>query len=54
VLGFDVDEPVDLLSGRRFAAMGVGGAVEGDFFDWVLEDARGRPRKATVEFGCAN
>jgi len=42
VLGFDVDDPVDLLSGRRFTAMGVGGAVEGDFFDWVLEDARGR------------
>jgi N-6 DNA Methylase len=42
VLGFEVDDPADLLSGRRFAAMGVGGAVEGDFFDWVLEDAKGR------------
>jgi hypothetical protein len=42
VLGFEVDDPADLLSGRRFAAMGVGGAVEGDFFDWVLDDAKGR------------
>ena len=42
VLGFEVDDPADLLSGRRFAAMGVGGAVESDFFDWVLEDAGGR------------
>ncbi len=41
VLGFDVDDPIDLLSGRRFAEMGVLGAVEGDFFDWVLEDPAG-------------
>jgi hypothetical protein len=42
VLGFEVDDPADLLSGRRFAAMGVSGAVESDFFDWVLENAKGR------------
>jgi hypothetical protein len=42
VLGFDVDDPVDLLSGRRFIAMGVVGAVEGDFFGWVLDDQAGR------------
>lgn len=42
VVGFDVDDPADLLSGRRFAAMGVLGAVEGDFFDWVLDDPAGR------------
>src|SRR5438046_2928416 len=28
--GFDVDDAADLLSGRRFAAIGVLGAVEGD------------------------
>jgi len=42
VLDFDVDDPAHLLSGRRFAARGVLGAVEGDFFDWVLENAAGR------------
>jgi SAM-dependent methyltransferase len=42
VLDFDIENPADLLSGRPFAALGVGGAVEGDFFDWVLEDAKGR------------
>jgi len=42
VLGFDVDDPALLMSGRRFIAMGVVGAVEADFFDWVLEDAKGR------------
>lgn len=41
VLGFDVDDPIDLLSGRRFAETGVLGAVEGDVFDWVLEDPAG-------------
>jgi SAM-dependent methyltransferase len=42
VLGFEVDNPADILSGRRFVAMGVVGAVEGDFFDWVLDDPSGR------------
>lgn len=42
VVGFDVDDPADLLSGRRFVAMGVLGAVESDFFDWVLDDPAGR------------
>jgi SAM-dependent methyltransferase len=41
VLGFEVDKPDELLSGRRFTALGVLGAVEGDFFDWVLEDNAG-------------
>jgi N-6 DNA Methylase len=41
VAGFDADDPADLLSGRRFAAIGVLGAVEGDFFDWVLDDPAG-------------
>jgi hypothetical protein len=42
VLGFEVDDPEDVLSGRRFTAMGVLGAVESDFFDWVLDDRSGR------------
>jgi hypothetical protein len=42
VVGFEVDDPAELLSGRRFAAMGVIGAVEGDFFDWIVADAAGR------------
>jgi hypothetical protein len=42
VLGFEVDDPDQLLSGRRFTALGVLGAVEGDFFDWVLADKAGK------------
>ncbi len=42
VLGFEVDNPAELLSGRRFTALGVLGAVEGDFFDWVLEEKAGK------------
>jgi len=42
VLGFEVENPDELLSGRRFTALGVGGAVEGDFFDWVLADKTGK------------
>ena len=41
VLDFPTDDPAEVLSGRRFVAMGVLGAVEGDFFDWVLDDAKG-------------
>lgn len=41
VLGFDVDDPAKLLSGRHFTERGVLGAVESDFFDWVLEDSAG-------------
>ena len=36
VLGMDVPEPEDLLSGRPFQDAGIGGVVEADFFDWVL------------------
>ncbi|HEY7550378.1 MAG TPA: N-6 DNA methylase, partial [Hyphomicrobiaceae bacterium] len=42
VLGFEVDRPDELLSGRRFTAMGVLGAVEDDFFNWVLDDKAGK------------
>lgn len=40
----DVDEadPTRLLSGRAFTDAGIHGAVESDFFDWVLADKDGR------------
>ena len=36
VLGIDMPEPGDLLAGRPFQEVGIGGAVEADFFDWPL------------------
>ncbi|MBI4337997.1 MAG: N-6 DNA methylase [Chloroflexi bacterium] len=41
VLGIDVPEPPDLLAGRPFLEAGIGGAVEADFFDWLLAHSRG-------------
>ncbi len=41
VLGNDVPEPADLLAGRSFQQAGIGGAVEADFFDWLLASSRG-------------
>ena len=37
VLGIPVPDPRDLLSGRPFEQAGITGAVESDFFDWILE-----------------
>ena len=37
VLGVDVPDAADLLAGRPFADAGIHGAVESDFFDWVLD-----------------
>lgn len=36
VLDVPSDNPADLLSGRALADIGIAGAVESDFFDWVL------------------
>jgi SAM-dependent methyltransferase len=36
VLHLREDDPARLLSGEAFEAAGIGGAVESDFFDWVL------------------
>jgi len=36
VLEVEADDPEAILSGRAFAAAGVYGAVESDFFDWIL------------------
>jgi hypothetical protein len=41
VLGLREDDPKHLLSGDAFRAAGIGGAVESDFFDWVVADAEG-------------
>ncbi|NJL50797.1 MAG: SAM-dependent DNA methyltransferase [Blastochloris sp.] len=41
VLGLRDDEPRRVLSGAAFEAAGIHGAVESDFFDWVVADAEG-------------
>jgi len=41
VLDLREDDPRQLLSGRAFEAAGIGGAVESDFFDWVVADRDG-------------
>jgi hypothetical protein len=41
VLGISDDEPKRVLSGASFQAISILGAVESDFFDWVVADAEG-------------
>jgi hypothetical protein len=41
VLDITAEDPADLLSGRSFEAAGIVGAVESDFFDWVLAAPEG-------------
>ncbi len=41
VLDMNEDDPARILSGRRFEAAGILGAVESDFFDWIIADAEG-------------
>lgn len=41
VLGVGIADPGDLLSGRRFQEVGIGGVVESDFFDWILASGKG-------------
>jgi hypothetical protein len=41
VLGLREDDPKHLLSGEAFQAAGISGAVESDFFDWVVADGDG-------------
>lgn len=41
VMDLREDEPKRMLSGEAFTAAGIGGAVESDFFDWVVADAEG-------------
>lgn len=41
VMDLPEDDPKRMLSGEAFAAAGIGGAVESDFFDWVVADPEG-------------
>jgi hypothetical protein len=41
VLGLRDDNPQHVLSGAAFESAGIFGAVESDFFDWVVADAEG-------------
>lgn len=41
VMQMHEDDPKRLLSGEAFASAGINGAVESDFFDWVVADAEG-------------
>lgn len=41
VLGLNEDDPARLLSGEALASAGIAGAVESDFFDWVVADSEG-------------
>ena len=41
VMGLHEDDPARLLSGVAFTAAGINGAVESDFFDWVVADPEG-------------
>lgn len=41
VLGVKINNPNDLLSGDPFMQAGIVGAVEADFFDWMLSSANG-------------
>jgi len=41
VLGLSEDEPARLLSGDALASAGINGAVESDFFDWIVDDPDG-------------
>jgi hypothetical protein len=42
VLNLREDDPSRLLSGDAFRAAGINGAVESDFFDWVVEEDAGK------------
>jgi hypothetical protein len=48
VLSVPVPEPEDLLSGRPFHEAGISGAVESDFFDWILTAAGGHDLVARI------
>ncbi len=41
VLGLNEDDPATLLSGEALVGAGINGAVESDFFDWIVADADG-------------
>ena len=42
VMDLAEDDPARMLSGEAFTDAGIDGAVESDFFDWMVADAEGR------------
>jgi predicted RNA methylase len=42
VMRMNEDDPQKLLSGEAFTSAGINGAVESDFFDWIVADAEGK------------
>ena len=42
VMDLDEDDPARMLSGEAFADAGIEGAVESDFFDWMVADGEGQ------------
>ena len=48
VLAVPLPEPADLLSGRAFREAGIAGAVESDFFDWLLHAGGGADLVARI------
>lgn len=48
VLGIPIPEPAALLAGRPFLEAGISGAVESDFFDWILDAASGPDAVARI------
>ena len=48
VMDLPEDDPARMLSGDAFAAAGINGAVESDFFDWVVATDAGRALVAQI------
>ena len=48
VIDLPEDDPARMLSGDAFAAAGINGAVESDFFDWVVATDAGRGLVAQI------
>jgi hypothetical protein len=48
VLAVPLPEPTDLLTGRAFREAGISGAVESDFFDWILHAGGGADLVARI------
>ena len=53
VMDLREDDPRRMLSGEAFTSAGIHGAVESDFFDWVIADPAGRGARPTHHEPCA-
>ncbi|QQS13858.1 MAG: SAM-dependent DNA methyltransferase [Rhodospirillales bacterium] len=49
VVGLEVGDAADMLSGRHFREARIAGAVESDFFDWVLASPAGEALVRKIE-----